>query len=242
MSLAAPAFNEEEAISDVVFGWFDYLRDAGLECFEVVICNDGSSDKTGLILEQLAEELPELRVVSLSHNRGAAAALTAAISHTKLEWVLLLDTDGQFPIENAARMARAVSGQGARAVIGVRRGKKDSRFARFGSWSSGALCNVFLGTSYRDFNCALKLVEGPLVRSLSLEARGLNYSTEVTAKLSERGIPMSEVVVDHLPRHGGRSSLRVVRGSFHRMLFVLYVGFRQALLRLGVLQSVGAER
>ena len=237
LSVAAPAFNEADAIEDVVLAWVGYLRDARLVRFEIVICDDGSTDKTGAILERLAAELPELKVVTLPVNRGAAAALTAAIARTTMDWVLLIDTDGQFPIENLGRLQRAVTRDGGRAAVGVRRHKKDFAFARFGSWSSGAVCNALHRTSYRDFNCALKLVLGPLIRSIPLEAKGLNYSTEVTSKLIERGERLVEVEVDHRPRQGGLSSLRVVKGSLHRLLFVGYVAYRQLLLRLGVLQS-----
>jgi glycosyltransferase involved in cell wall biosynthesis len=53
-------------------------------------------------------------------NQGAAAALTSAIAHSTGDWVLLLDADGQFPIENLPRLWRAVEQAGADAAIGYR--------------------------------------------------------------------------------------------------------------------------
>lgn len=236
LSLAAPAYNEGDAIESIVRDWVAYLRSApNIADFEIVVCNDGSSDETGAILDRLAETIPELRPVHFAQNQGAAAALANAIAQTTREWVLLIDSDGQFPIENLARMTAAVESGGGRAAIGVRR-KKDSVLARFGSWSSGALCNLFHGSSYRDFNSAFKLIYGPLLRSLRLEAKGLNYSTEVTSKVLETGTELIEVEIEHRPRVAGKSSLRLIRGAIHRFIFVLYIGLRQLMLRIGVLQ------
>jgi len=241
VAVAAPAYNEAESVQAVVESWVAYLSNvSGLQRFEIVVCNDGSRDRTGEILDELARRHSQLRPVHLETNQGAAAALTRAISRTTMGWVLLIDADGQFPIENLLRMADAVGQSGSRAAIGVRPVKQDSAFARFGSWASGALCNLFHGTHYRDFNSAFKLVDGPLLRSIPLEAKGLNYSTEVTSRILERGLTLIEVEIDHRPRGGGKSSLKLLKGAFHRLLFVLYIGFRQLLLHWQVIQRVEA--
>ncbi len=238
LAIAAPAYNEAEGIEETICAWQDFLdRSRWRDAVEIVVCNDGSRDETGAILDRIAAATGSLRPVHLERNQGAAAALTAAIHHTAKDWVLLIDSDGQFPIENLDRMVAAVEKSGALAAIGVR-AKKDGAIARFGSWASGVLCNLFHHTHYRDFNCAFKLVEGSLLRSLPLEAKGLNYSTEVTSKLLERGVTLIEVAIDHRPRVAGQSSLRLVRGAIHRFVFVLYVGLRQLMLHMGVLQRV----
>lgn len=161
--------------------------------------------------------------------------MTAAIAATRFEWVLLLDSDGQFPIENLPRMWAAIQSGGTPAAIGIRQ-KKDSRFARFGTWASGIACNLVHGTRIRDFNSAFKLVWGPLLRSLSLEAKGMNYSTEVTSRLLECGVKLTEVEIEHQPRTTGKSNMKLIRGAVHRLLFVCYIAFRQLLLRLEVLR------
>jgi glycosyltransferase involved in cell wall biosynthesis len=235
LSVAAPAYNEAEGIGPLVESWLAYLRSsATVREFEIVICNDGSRDQTGAILDQLAARNAEVRPVHHRVNQGAAAAVATAIVHTTGDWVLLMDSDGQFPIGNLPRMCEAA--HSAAAVIGVRQRKLDSPWARFGSWASGALCNCFHRSRIRDFNCALKLVAGPLARSLPLEARGLNYSGEITSRLLEAGVPLAEVVVEHRPRGHGVSSARAWRSARDRFLFVVYIGLRQLLLQKQVLR------
>ena len=237
ISIAAPAYNEGENIEALVRGWADYLQ-ARFQPgdFEIVVCDDGSKDSTGEVLERLARENSSIRPCRHDVNQGAAAAMTTAIHHTTKDWVLLLDADGQYPIENLERFALEQERSGDAALIGYRINKEDSAFARFGSWASGWCCNFFHGTRYRDFNCSLKLVAAPLLRGLNLEAKGLNYSTEISSKILERGVAMREVEAMHRPRTHGRSSRSMIRGSWHRFLMVAYIGKRQFLLKSGVLQ------
>lgn len=243
LSLAAPAFNEADGIVPLVTGWLTYLRQANLaDEFEIVICNDGSKDRTGALMDELARTNPEFKPIHHSVNQGAAAALTTAIQHTQGDWVLLIDSDGQFPVDNLPNLIESVKASRATAAVGVRPKKQDSAFTRLGSAASGWLCNFFHGTHYRDFNCALKLIEGRVVRSLHLEAKGLNYSGEVMSKLLERGVQLAEVEVSHSKRIHGVSSAKALTGARDRFLFVMYIGLRQLLLRTQVLQRPRAFR
>ncbi len=235
LSVAAPAYNEADGIEAVIAEWHGFLAAAPeVAEFEIVICNDGSKDRTGDILDRLTLSYPQLVPVHFQKNQGAAAALTAAIAATKGDWVLLMDSDGQFPVQALPDMLAALRHSGGRAAIGVRQ-KKDVPFARFGSWASGCICNLVHGTRLADFNSAFKLVWGPTLRKLGLEAKGMNYSTEVTSRLLECGIVPVEVAIEHRPRVAGVSSMKLVRGALHRFLFVTYIALRQLLLKLGIL-------
>ncbi len=241
VSLAAPAYNEGEGIEEVVLSWVTYLR-ARLPpgAFEIVVCNDGSKDDTGVVLNRLAATVAELKPLHHAKNQGASAALITAIGGTTKPWVLLIDSDGQFPVENLDRFLDAWE-DGVDAYLGVRPDKKDTLFTRAGSWASGQTCNVIHGSHLRDFNSAFKLVRGPLLRAMRLEAKGLNYSTEATSKLIEVGARLLEVEVSHRPRVSGQSSMRLLRGGLHRGLFVSYLGLRQLLLKMEVI-SPGSDR
>jgi glycosyltransferase involved in cell wall biosynthesis len=217
-----------------VADWHGFLATQDLADFEIVICNDGSQDDTGAILDRLALAYPRLKPLHFATNQGAAAALNAAIAATKGDWVLLIDSDGQFPIQNLPDMLTALRQSGGQAAIGIRQ-KKDRAFARFGTRASGAVCNWAHGSRLKDFNSAFKLVSGPVLRGLGLEAKGMNYSTEVTSRLLECGIVPVEVAIEHRPRTTGVSSMKLARGARDRFLFVLYIILRQALLRRGII-------
>ncbi len=237
LSIAAPAYNEGEGICLLIENWVRFLETRFKpENFEIVVCDDGSKDNTWEILSVLARKYPSVKPCRHLVNQGAAAALTTAIRHTTKSWVLLLDSDGQFPVDNLDLFVRELDRAPAPAFIGYRPEKADSPFARFGSWISGQCCNWIHGTRYRDFNCALKLVDGALLRDLHLEAKGLNYSTEISSKILERGVAMKEIAIVHRLRERGRSSRTLLRGSLHRFLFVSYIAWRQFLFKAGLLQ------
>lgn len=236
VSLAAPAYNEADSIELIIEEWVAYLQSfPGLDSFEIIVTNDGSLDETSVILEKLAKRHKELQIVNFQENRGAAVALASAIAATTKSWVFLIDSDGQFPIENLRPMACALEQTGADVAHGVRARKENSPFTRLGSKLSGWITNRIYGSSYRDFNCANKLIRGPLARALPLEARGLNYSTDIMANLVARKVSIVEVPIAHHERRGGKSSVRAVRDATHRLIFVIYLAIRQSLIHYRIL-------
>ena len=168
LSVAAPAFNESEGIAVVIEHWHTFLtKQPDIKQFEIIVCNDGSTDNTGEVLNELARQYPEIRPLHFHQNQGAAAALSATITHTQFEWVLLMDSDDQFPIENWSTLMACQRSSQATAVLGIRH-KADHILARLGSWLSGFMCNLAHGTKIKDFNSACKLISGSLLRSFVL--------------------------------------------------------------------------
>lgn len=243
IAVAAPAFNEAAGIERFVRSWQEALgRRAGLAAAEIVVCNDGSRDATGAILDGLVSQCPALRPVHHPANRGGGRAMATAIAHTRADWVLLLDADGQFPpacldVFEAALAARP----DARAFLGERRQKHDGAFARTGARLTTAALNALYGADYRDLSSACQLVRGDVLRSLPLEARGLNYSVEISARLLEAGIRPVAVSIEHRGRDGGRSTRTAVRSTLERASVVGYFAVRRALLRAGVIATTLPE-
>lgn len=236
LSLAAPAYNEGEILQNLVESWRDFLLNhPQISQFEIVICNDGSQDNTKSILDTLSQTYPEIRALHFEQNHGASAALAAAIAATRYDWVFLLDTDGQFPIENLTLMLESLKQNSIQAVVGVRN-KKSSAYERWGSKLSGMICNLFHGSQLRDFNSACKLVQGNLLRACRLETKGMNYSTEITSRLLESKVGIAEVDIDHRARQAGKSNMKLLRDSVHRFLFVSYLGLRQLLIKLEIIR------
>ncbi|MEV1175635.1 glycosyltransferase family 2 protein [Nonomuraea sp. NPDC049784] len=237
ISVAAPAYNEAENIAAAVTEWREYLEhNPAIGAWEIVVCDDGSGDATGKILEELREDCPQLVVVTFERNLGAGAAIAAAIARTRMDWVVLLDSDGQFPIANLDRFIERIRSGAGLAFSGARIRKADSLPYRWGSAASGAVSNLLHRTHYRDFNSIFKVVYGPLFRALPLESAGMNCSTEITARVSELGHAWVELPIEHRERGGGSRGWRFWRGARDRALFVGYLGLRHWLLRRGVLR------
>lgn len=236
LSVVAPAYNEEAGIGQVVDEWVGYLDTSNwVRDWEIVVCNDGSSDDTHRILAEKARTIPQLHVVEHAQNLGAGAAIATAIAASTKDWVVLTDSDGQFPLSNLERFRPAVVA-GAHAVSGCRVNKRDSFVRRLGSRMSGAVCNMTHSTSYRDFNSIFKMMPGEMARSMTLESCGLSCSTEIMSNLILRGVSWTEVEIEHRPRASGRSSWGLWKGARDRYLFVRYLATRVRLIHLGLLR------
>jgi glycosyltransferase involved in cell wall biosynthesis len=239
VSLAAPAYNEAAGLAGWLREWCDAL--GGWPCasgFEIVVCNDGSRDATREILTQAALADPRVRPVHHPENRGAGRAMATAIAATRGDWVLTVDSDGQFPPSCLAAFEEHQE-PGARAYLGARRTKRDSLLARQGARATTWAFNLAHSTSYHDASSACQLVEGPLLRGLTLEARGPNYPIDILAKLLEAETRPVEVVIEHLPRATGQSSLAFGRSALERAGFMAYLGLRRVLVGSGVIAARG---
>src|SRR4029077_14342989 len=117
LSVVAPVFNEQELVEDFVARASAAAADYD---FELVLVNDGSSDRTPELLDQIADADPRVRVVHLSRNFGHQAALTAGLEHARGDVVAMIDADLQDPPELIAEMIDRW-GAGADVVYDVRR-------------------------------------------------------------------------------------------------------------------------
>ena len=139
LSIVVPAYNEEATIAATVT---DALAaGAGVaRALEVVVCDDGSRDRTRAIVEDLAAADPRVRVVARRRNRGIEASIRTLYAVARHEWVFLNSADRQWPMTALVPMAKAVE-QGADLVIGVRRNKRDiySPYRQVLSWTYEAV-------------------------------------------------------------------------------------------------------
>ena len=88
-SIIIPCFNEEEQVHATI----RYAMQTQYPLFEVIAVNDGSSDKTAEILDELAAQYPKLRVVHLAENQGKAYALRAGTMVSQYEFLVCIDGD-----------------------------------------------------------------------------------------------------------------------------------------------------
>ena len=116
ISMVVPVFNEAETLINVCQGVRRELTQIGIT-WELIFINDGSTDSTPLILEQLAEEDQRVRVIHFKRNLGQTAAMMAGFDHARGEVIIPLDGDGQNDPADIPKMLevldQAPSGSGA---------------------------------------------------------------------------------------------------------------------------------
>jgi len=236
LSIASPVFNEEEVIEQVVSSWVKVVEELGVSA-EIVLCNDGSTDATGEILERLQPQLPQLRVVGGTTNRGYGHALSTAISHCTGRFITTIDSDGQFDLADIGEFLALAKAESLDAVTGRRVRKQDSLARVLADRCLNLLVRMLFGTRLHDTNCALKLVRREHLQRLVLEARGFPMPTEICLRLEAAGARIGEVAVQHLERDAGQSKLKIWRTGWHTLLFLLYLRARMTLSNAGVLRQ-----
>lgn len=233
LSVAAPCYNEADGIETVVTEWDAVLATTD-KATEIVLCNDGSTDGTGELLEGLRLRFARLRVV---HNErgGYGRALASAIGATRGEYVCTIDSDGQFDLADAFKLLDELERGGYDGVSGWRMGKKDSAARVLADRGMNVLIRLLFGSRLRDTNCALKIVKGDVLRGLPIEARGYPAPTEICIRLAARGHRLGECGVTHHARATGMSKLHPWQTAWSFFRFLLYLRHKLKLHRAGII-------
>ena len=99
LSVVLPAFDEEANIAGTVAGAATVLNGLDLDCYEIIVVDDGSRDRTGAISDGVAREHDRVRVVHHDVNQGYGAALQSGFTAARYGWVFFTDSDRQFDVE-----------------------------------------------------------------------------------------------------------------------------------------------
>jgi glycosyltransferase involved in cell wall biosynthesis len=133
LSFIVPVYNEADGLKTFhqsLINCIDAIADAH---YEIIYCDDGSTDETGKILTLLSATNEAIKVVRLSRNFGKEAALAAGIAAATGQAIIMLDGDGQHPVELIPDFVHAWQ-DGAKVVVGVRESNdKEGTVKRVGS-------------------------------------------------------------------------------------------------------------
>ncbi len=203
ISAVLPAYNEEAIIERTVRHVAGVLRELTEE-FEVIVTDDGSRDRTGVILAELSQQDCSLclRVVTHEQNRGYGAALASGFDAAQKDLVFLTDGDKQFDVAELRDFLPHMDPE-TDLVIGWRRNRADPPMRLFNAWGWKLLVNALFGYTARDVDCAFKLFRRRVWERMTIHARGATFSAEFLIKARRLGFRVQELPVNHFPRTAG---------------------------------------
>lgn len=237
LSIVAPAYNEELIIEEVIKEWEDFLKKEKLDA-EIVICNDGSTDRTREILAKLQKKYSNLIVCENKPNRGYGYALYNAIKHAKGELIMTLDSDGQFDVKGFKQLHKKLLNSDYDLVTGYRYQKRDTFVRIVADRGFNLIMRLTFGLKFKDTNCAQKLYRSKIIKKIIVEARGYPSPTEVMVKASEMEAKIGEVGVYHYSRKKGVTKLNLYKTSIDVFKFLFYLRFKLHAYRKRIINTL----
>jgi glycosyltransferase involved in cell wall biosynthesis len=217
ISVFFPCYNEQENVGRTVEKALDVLEKLNAD-FEVIIVNDGSSDDTGRIADDMASRHGGIKVVHHRGNLGYGAALQSGFKAATKELVFYTDGDGQFDIKEMPPLLGLMEQYDI--VSCYRLNRQDSIIRKINGWCWTRLVCLFFGLKTRDIDCAFKLYKREIFDKIELSSTGALIDAEILARAVRKGYRITQRGVHHYPRTAGKqtgASVRVIIRAFKEL-------------------------
>lgn len=211
LSLFFPTFNEEGSIRETVEKAKKILEKVAKD-WEIIIVNDGSTDKTEEIGKSLTKD-NRIKVITHSENKGYGASLKSGFYNSKYSWIAFTDSDGQFDFSEITKFIEKQKETGADLVIGYYKKRQVSKFKIITSRMWELAVMVLFRLHVHDIDCGFKLVSKSVIDKIpKLESeRGAFISSEFLIKAKRANFEIVEIPVTHYPRTKGKGTGRNIK-------------------------------
>ncbi|MBE6208583.1 MAG: glycosyltransferase family 2 protein [Rikenellaceae bacterium] len=212
ISIVVPLFNEEESLPELV-AWIDRVAQANHLTYEVIMVDDGSTDRSWEVVEQLATKYPTLRGIAFRRNYGKSAALYCGFEAAEGEVVITMDADLQDSPDEIPELRRMILEEGYDLVSGWKKKRYDPIGKRWPSKFFNATARFVSGIKLHDFNCGLKAYRKKVIKSIEVYGEMHRFIPILAKKAGFKRI--GEKVVEHRARKYGYSKFgleRMVKG------------------------------
>lgn len=207
ISIIIPVYNEADNLPILHDKLLSTLR-ATSKTYEIIYIDDGSSDDSMKILEDIHKKSQKTKIVQLSKNFGQTAALTAGIEYAKGDIMVLMDADLQNDPVDIPRLLKKLE-EGYDVVSGWRKIRKDPLFTRkLPSFLANKLISWSTGVYLHDYGCTLKAYKREFLKHIRLYGEMHRF---IPAYASWYGGKVCEIVVNHHPRIHGSSKYGMQR-------------------------------
>jgi undecaprenyl-phosphate 4-deoxy-4-formamido-L-arabinose transferase len=231
VSIVVPCYRDEENLPILFERLGEVVESAGWQA-ELVIVDDGSPDRTGLLAEELARTFRHpVVVVRLLRNFGQHAAVYAGLAEARGRIVVTMDSDLQYPPEEIPRLVANIGPQ-VSVVSGFRANRRDPLPRRVITRVLGSWLQKRTGSDLRDFGSMFRAYDRPTIDLLLGFREQRRFIPALVAWL---GVPVLEIPVEHAPR--GRAGSRYRLGPLVDMLLDIVTGY--ALFPLRVVLFLG---
>ncbi len=212
ISVVVPLYNEAESLPELV-AWIDRVADENHLSYEIVMVDDGSTDDSWRVIEELKVRYPAIRAIGFQRNYGKSGALYCGFEAARGEVVFTMDADLQDSPDEIPEMRRMILEEGYDLVSGWKKRRYDPIGKRWPSKFFNWTARTVSGIKLHDFNCGLKAYRKQVIKSIEVYGEMHRYIPILAKRAGFRRI--GEKVVEHRARKYGYSKFgleRMVKG------------------------------
>lgn len=200
VSVVVPMYNEEENVEPLYSAVTHALRDREFD-YELVLVDDGSTDRTCERAAALVRRDRRIRVVKFRRNYGQTAAMAAGVEAARGDVLVTMDGDLQNDPEDIPRLLELI-GQGHDIVVGWRRKRRDGGARVFVSKIANQIMARIMGVAVKDSGCSLKAYRSQLIKGIPMYGEMHRF---IPALSQLAGARLAELEVNHRARQFGVS-------------------------------------
>jgi glycosyltransferase involved in cell wall biosynthesis len=206
-SVVIPVYNEETNIRLLIPQLKSALDDLN-KSYEIIFVDDGSSDKTGDVIEDAARKFPEIKLITLRRNFGQTAAMSAGFDAAVGDVIIPMDGDLQNDPGDIPRLLEKID-EGFDVVSGWRINRQDKYWTRrLPSNIANKVISLTTNVHLHDYGCTLKAYRRVVLKEVELYGEMHRF---IPALASSVGIKVAEIPVNHRARTHGTSKYGISR-------------------------------
>ena len=201
ISVVIPLYNEEESLPEL-FAWIQRVMKENGFSYEVIFVNDGSTDRSWNVIEDLAAKHPEAKGIKFRRNYGKSPALYCGFEKAQGEVVITMDADLQDSPDEIPELYRMITEEGYGLVSGYKKKRYDPLSKTLPTKLFNATARAVSGIkNLHDFNCGLKAYRKEVIKNIEVYGEMHRYIPYL-AKNAGFG-KIGEKVVHHQARKYG---------------------------------------
>jgi glycosyltransferase involved in cell wall biosynthesis len=201
VSIIIPLLNEEESLPELC-QWIERVVNANGLSYEIILIDDGSTDNSWDVIEQLCSMNNNIKAIKFQRNYGKSAALNEGFKAAKGDVVITMDADLQDSPEEIPELRRMIIEDGYDLVSGWKKKRYDNTFTKnIPSKIYNTAARMSSGINLHDFNCGLKSYKKKVIKSIEVYGEMHRYIPVIAKWAGFKKI--GEKVVEHRARKYG---------------------------------------
>lgn len=222
ISVVIPLLNEEESLQELN-DWIVRVMDANQFSYEILYVDDGSSDSSWKIIEDLSQKNPAVKGIKYRRNYGKSAALNTAFEASEGNVVITMDADLQDSPDEIPALYKMVMEERYDLVSGWKKHRKDPINKRWPSKVYNRINRMITGIKLHDFNCGLKAYRKDVVKTIEIYGEMHRFVPVIAKWAGFKKI--GEKVVNHSKRKYGKTKFGIdrYRKGFLDLISVIFV-------------------